>query len=78
MAEESARARTLVISGSEGNVIANVNVNANVAVAVSVGVASPPQPPLTPSTTVVSPDLSIQSSGNGSNKYYLVYAISSS
>lgn len=64
LAEESARARTLVISGSEGNVSAsaNVNVNANVGVAVSVGVASPPQPPLTPSTTVVSPDLSIQSS----------------
>lgn len=55
-----------MISGSEGNVSAsaNTNANANVGVGVSVGVASPPQPPLTPATTVVSPDLSIQSSGN--------------
>lgn len=51
-----------MISGSEGNVSASANANANANV--GVGVASPPQPPLTPATTVVSPDLSIQSSGN--------------
>ncbi|XP_054819241.1 zinc finger protein GAI-ASSOCIATED FACTOR 1-like isoform X2 [Prosopis cineraria] len=51
LAEESARTRTLTIGeGSEGNS------NGKVAM------ASPPQPPLTPSTSVVSPALSIQSS----------------
>ncbi|KAK4274768.1 hypothetical protein QN277_017946 [Acacia crassicarpa] len=51
LAEESARTRTLTIGeASEGNS------NAKVAM------ASPPQPPLTPSTSVVSPALSIQSS----------------
>ncbi|XP_028794494.1 zinc finger protein GAI-ASSOCIATED FACTOR 1 isoform X2 [Neltuma alba] len=51
LAEESARTRTLTIGeGSEGNS------NGKVAM------ASPPQPPLTPSTSVVSPAMSIQSS----------------
>ncbi len=53
------RARTLGVTHSEGNGNANV--------AVTMTVPSPPQPPLTPSTTVVSPDLSIQSSGISSS-----------
>ncbi|XP_062101110.1 zinc finger protein GAI-ASSOCIATED FACTOR 1-like [Humulus lupulus] len=50
LAEESARSQTLAISSDAGN--------SNVKVAV----ASPPPPPLTPSASVMSPSLSIQSS----------------
>lgn len=51
LAEESARAQTLAIMGKEGNGCDIKRV-----------VASPPPPPLTPSTSVVSPGLSVQSS----------------
>ncbi|KAF7817566.1 protein indeterminate-domain 2-like [Senna tora] len=51
LAEESARAQTLAVGGgSEGNSDRKATL------------PSPPQPPLTPSTSVVSPSLSIQSS----------------
>jgi hypothetical protein len=53
LAEESARAQTLAIMGREGNGCDIKRVG-----------ASPPPPPLTPSTSVVSPGLSVQSSGN--------------
>ena len=53
LTEESARAQTLAITGDEGN-----------GCSVKCVVASPPPPPLTPSTSVVSPGLSVQSSGN--------------
>jgi len=53
LTEESARAQTLATTGNEGN---GCNVKSVV--------ASPPPPPLTPSTSVVSPGLSVQSSGN--------------
>ncbi|KAJ6973659.1 hypothetical protein NC653_033866 [Populus alba x Populus x berolinensis] len=51
LTEESARAQTLAITGDEGN-----------GCSVKCVVASPPPPPLTPSTSVVSPGLSVQSS----------------
>ncbi|RYR41077.1 hypothetical protein Ahy_A08g037472 isoform B [Arachis hypogaea] len=53
LAEESAKAQTLSTDDKDG-------VGAGVTAASS---SSPPQPPLTPSTSVVSPTLSIQSSG---------------
>ncbi|OMO87629.1 hypothetical protein CCACVL1_08881 [Corchorus capsularis] len=66
LAEESARAQTLTVSNTEGNM--NVNGNGNGKSIVGAGggggaATSPPPQPLTPSTTsVVSPGLSIQSS----------------
>ncbi|XWS14601.1 hypothetical protein CRYUN_Cryun35bG0023600 [Craigia yunnanensis] len=65
LAEESARAQTLAIPNTEGNVNVNGNGNGNEKSIVGGGAAatSPPRQPLTPSTTgVVSPGLSFQSS----------------
>ncbi|KAL5777969.1 hypothetical protein ACOSP7_010895 [Xanthoceras sorbifolium] len=53
LAEESARTQTLAIAGAEVSKQTNGKI---------VLVSSPPPPPLTPSTGVVSPSLSIQSS----------------
>ncbi|XP_008220893.1 PREDICTED: protein indeterminate-domain 2-like [Prunus mume] len=81
LAEESAKAQTLAIDGSDGN--QNLNNHSPNPNAKGV-VASPPPPPLTPSNTVVSPALSIQSSGsfsfqtgncnNGSSVFASIFA----
>ncbi|KAE8656575.1 hypothetical protein F3Y22_tig00116999pilonHSYRG00017 [Hibiscus syriacus] len=64
LAEESARAQTLAVVTTEGNVNANGNGGTMVGGAAAAAAAtSPPPQPLTPSTTsVASPGLSIQSS----------------
>ncbi|EOY14712.1 hypothetical protein QUC31_000179 [Theobroma cacao] len=64
LAEESARAQTLAIANTEGNVNVSGNGNGNGKTMVGGAAAtSPPPQPLTPSTaSVVSPGLSIQSS----------------
>ncbi|KAL6956501.1 hypothetical protein U1Q18_043326 [Sarracenia purpurea var. burkii] len=63
LAQESARAQTLAIANSEGTLNGQT---------VAPSSSSPPQPPLTPSTAVLSPVLSIQSSEAPENPMGLV------